>query len=184
MWLGHWDLRFRLLLRFTRAPDKSVLRECPTRVSDTEECQCPTRASHKSVLPGCPTRVSYRSVLQECSRRVSVLQGCPTRVTYKSVAKECPTRVSYMPQECPTRVSYKRVSKIVWPFVFEPCLHSGSCVPSCCWNRCVSELLSTTRDVNSVAWCDTPFLRDCRTLPGPRLKTSGRSASPWLLDAF
>ena len=63
---------------------KSVLQECPRRVS------------HKSVLQECPTRVSHQSVPQECPRRVShksSLQECPTRVSQKSVPRECPTRV-------------------------------------------------------------------------------------------
>ena len=44
--------------------DKSVLQECPTRVSHKSVLQeCPTRVSHKSVLQECPTRVSHKSVL-------------------------------------------------------------------------------------------------------------------------
>ena len=55
--------------------------------------------SHKSVLQECPTRVSYKSVLQECPTRVSyksVPEESPTRVSYKRrVPQECPTRVSF-----------------------------------------------------------------------------------------
>ena len=70
--------------------------------------------TNKSVLQECPKRVSHKSVPQECPTRVphkSVPKECPTRVTYKSVAHECPTSVSYRSasQEC-TRVSHKCVS--------------------------------------------------------------------------
>ena len=72
--------------------------------------------------------MSYKSVPQECSRRVPksvpqrLLQECSARVPHKSVLQdpqECPTRVSYksvskerhksVPQECPTRVFCNRV---------------------------------------------------------------------------
>ena len=94
--------------RRSRAVDreKSVLQECPTRVSHKSVPQeCPTRLSHKSILQECPTKVSHKSVPQ------SVPQECPRRVSYKSDPQECPTRVSYKsdPQECPTRVSHKSV---------------------------------------------------------------------------
>ena len=70
--------------------------------------------SYKSVPQECPRRVSHKSVPQERPIRVShksVLQECPTRVSYKSVPQECPTRVSYksVPQESPIRVSHKSV---------------------------------------------------------------------------
>ena len=54
--------------------------------------------SHKSVLQECPTRVSYKSVPQECPTRVSyksVPQECPTRVSHKSVLQECHLDILY-----------------------------------------------------------------------------------------
>ena len=122
---------------------KSVLQECPTRVSCKSVLQeCRTRVSHKSVPQECPTRVSHKSVSQECPTRVShksVPQECPIRVSHKSVLQECPTRVSYKsdPQECATRVSYRVSRKSVLQechldiLVCRTCLHSGSWVPSC-----------------------------------------------------
>ena len=70
---------------------KSVLQECPRRVS------------HKSVLQECPTRVSYKSPPQECPTRVSyksVPQEFPTRVSHKSVLQERPVRETSVLQEC------------------------------------------------------------------------------------
>ena len=72
--------------------------------------------SHKSVLQECPTRVSYKCVPQECPTRVNVIQGVPqeyTRVSHKGFRKECILR------ECPTKVSPTRVPKIVSVCVFE-----------------------------------------------------------------
>ena len=64
--------------------------------------------SDKSVLQECPTRMTYKSVAQECPTRVS--RKSPTRVLHKSVP-HCPTRVSdkSLLQVCPTRVSDKSV---------------------------------------------------------------------------
>ena len=62
---------------------KSDPQECPVRVS---------RVFHKSVLQECPIRVSHKSVLQECLTRVSRKsdpQECPKRVSHKSVLQEC-----------------------------------------------------------------------------------------------
>ena len=73
---------------------KSVLEECPTRLS------------HESVLQECPTRLSHESVPQECPRRVS-----HKSVSHKSVPQECPIRVSYKsdPEECATRVPFRHM---------------------------------------------------------------------------
>ena len=62
---------------------KSVLQECPTRVSYKSDQECPRRVSHKSVLQECPTRVSYKSVPQECP------QPCSCRIAYAAAAT-CP----------------------------------------------------------------------------------------------
>ena len=70
----HWKLQPR------RRRRREVLFLLPSWKSVPQEC--PTRVSHKSVLPTrvSRTRVSYKSVPQECP-----VQECPTRVSYKSV---------------------------------------------------------------------------------------------------
>ena len=92
--------------------------ECPARVSCKnglqksrvshknvqQECQCPTRVPHKSVLQKCPIRVSDKNILREYPIRM-------TYKSYKSVPHECPPRVSHksLLQMCPIRVSYKSI---------------------------------------------------------------------------
>ena len=105
---------------------KSVLQECPTRVSDKSvshksdlQENSTAGVSHESVLREYPTRVTHKSVPQKCPRSVShesVPQESSTRVSYKSFLQGIPTRVlcptgvfrKSVPQECP-RVSHKRV---------------------------------------------------------------------------
>ena len=82
-------------------PNKSVLQECPTTMSDKHVRQeCPMMVSHKSVLQECPTRVSYKvlqeryfgaSVAQDCQAKLKHAQTCPLRVFLNSVEQECQT---------------------------------------------------------------------------------------------
>ena len=99
----------------TRLSDESVPQEWHTRVTRVTRMFF-RRLLRKSVLPECPTRVTNKSVPQECPTRMSYKSECSTRVACKSVPQECPTRVfckiapqECVPQECPTRVSHKSV---------------------------------------------------------------------------
>ena len=90
------ELSYRVLREcHARVSRKSVLQECPTRVSVLQEF--PT-----SVPEECPTRVTYKSVVQECLTRVSYKSASQERASYKSFPPVCPKSV---PQEWPTRVS-------------------------------------------------------------------------------
>ena len=81
-------------------PHKSLLQECPTRVSYKSAPQeCPIRVPHKSLLQECPTRVSYKSAPQEC----------PPRAPYKSVPQRQVGHTSSLQNE--TSVSYETSSK-------------------------------------------------------------------------
>ena len=72
----------------TKLPSKSVV-QSPTSKSAPQECL--TRLSyktHKSLLQECPTKVSDHGVVQECPTRVShnsVPQECRTSVFHESV---------------------------------------------------------------------------------------------------
>ena len=96
---------------------KSVLHECPTRVSPKNAPQeCLTSVSCMSVPQECPTvshasAILSKSVLQDCPTRVSpriphkgVSQECHARVSYKSVMQECPSL-----QVCLARLSHNTV---------------------------------------------------------------------------
>ena len=125
----------------TRMTDKSVPQECSARVSykvshkSAQECPATfpdKNASYKSVPTEFPQE-SYKSVSQECGRRVyheRVVRECPTRVptrvSDKSVPQEWPTRVSYksVPQECPTRVSH---TSALYRSVLQECPATVSC---------------------------------------------------------
>ena len=87
--------------------DKSVLQECPARVSHKNIP--PTRVFRKSAPQEGPKRVPYKSAPQECRTRVS-----HKTVSHKTFLQECPTRVSVV-QECPTRVSDKSVPQLTCP---------------------------------------------------------------------
>ena len=94
---------------------KTVLQECPTRVSHNSDRQeYPTRVSSKSVPQDCFTRVSYKSALQEC----------PITVSYKSVPKvlkECPHR-----SECHTRFPTRVRKSVPRRFPKNTCAHPTS----------------------------------------------------------
>ena len=118
-------------------------------MSDNQECS--TRVSRKSLPQECPTKVSCKSAPQECLTRVShksVLQECRTRASYKRVSHKsewhtrCPTRVhKSVPQRfpkrmCPTRGSPKSVScksqecqRLFGCLFSRTCLHSVTRVP-------------------------------------------------------
>ena len=117
----------------TRCPSR-VRQEHPTRVPPQE---CPHKSvlqvTHKSVLQECPPRVSCKSVLQKCRARVptrdKILSECPTRVFCKSAtrvsSKSDPQSCKSVPEECSTRESHLDICS------FSTVLHSVSWVPSC-----------------------------------------------------